>query len=71
MYRRDARRRLGPTETPELPESAKGFDHHLDPLGELGDGRGVPVDQVQVHPGQERMVLAEPTGQRLGQHRDL
>ena len=51
----------------QFPEPAKGFDHHLDPFGELVDRCGVAVDQVQVHPGQERVVLAEPAGQRLDQ----
>ena len=31
----------------------------------------VPIDQIQVHPAQERVVLGEPAGQRLGQRRDL
>ena len=55
----------------QVPESLKGLDHHLDPVGELLDRRRVLVDQVQVHPGQERVVLGEPAGQRLGQLRDL
>ncbi len=55
----------------QVPEPAKGLDHHLDPGGELVDRRGVLVDQVQVHPGQERVVVGEPAGQRLGQRRDL
>lgn len=55
----------------QLPESLKGLDHHLDPVGQGLDRDGVAVDQVQVHPGQERVMLAEPSGQRLGQFRDL
>ena len=55
----------------QVPEALKGLDHHLDPGGELLDRGGVLVDQVQVHPGQERVVLAEPAGQRLGQRGDL
>ena len=55
----------------QVPESLKGFDHHLDPGGQLVDRGGVLVDQVQVHPGQERVVVGEPPGQRLGQRRDL
>jgi len=45
----------------------KGFDHHLDPFGELVDRCGVAVEQVQVHPGQECVVLAEPARERLDQ----
>ena len=55
----------------QLPESLKRLDHHLDPCGQLGDRLGVLVDQVQVRAGQERVVLGEPSGQRLGQGRDL
>ncbi len=51
----------------QFPETAKGLDHHLDPFGELVDGRGVLVEQGQVHPGQERVVVGEPTSQRLDQ----
>ena len=51
----------------QVAEPLKGLDHHLDPVGELLDRGGVLVDQVQVHPGQERVVLGEPAGQRLGQ----
>jgi hypothetical protein len=29
----------------QVAEAAKGFDHHLDPVGELFYGRGVLVDQ--------------------------
>jgi len=38
---------------------------------DLLDRDRVPVDQIQVHPGQETMVLGEPAGQCLGQRRDL
>ena len=55
----------------QLPEALKRLDHHLDPGGELADGLGVPVDQVQVHPGQEGVVLAETAVQGLGQLGDL
>ena len=40
----------------QLPEALKGLDHHLDPGGELVDGLGVLVDEVEVHPGQERVM---------------
>ncbi len=30
----------------QLPEPAKGFDHHLDPAGMFLDRFGVPVNQV-------------------------
>ena len=30
----------------QIAEAAKGFHHHLDPLGECLDGRGVLIDQV-------------------------
>ena len=49
----------------------KGRDRRLDPRGDVIDRCGVLVDQVQVNPGQERMMFGEPTGQRLGQRRDL
>ena len=55
----------------QVAESLKGLDHHLDPGGQGLDRGGVLVDQVQVHPGHEGMMLAEPPGQRLGQFRDL
>ena len=55
----------------QVPDYTKGFDHHLDPGGEVVDGAGVLVDQVQVQPGQEGVVLTEPSGQRLGQFGDL
>jgi hypothetical protein len=29
----------------QVAEAAKGFHHHLDPPGELLDGRGVLIDQ--------------------------
>ena len=53
----------------QVPESTKRFDHH--PGGDVADRRGVPVGQVQVDAGQEHVVLGEPSGQRLGQRRDL
>jgi hypothetical protein len=41
-------------------------------VADVPDGRrGVLVDQVQVHPGQERVVLGEPAGQCVGQGRDF
>jgi hypothetical protein len=55
----------------QVPEPVKGCDHHLDPVGQFLDRRGVLLDQVQVHPGQERVVLGEPAGQCLGQGRDF
>ena len=55
----------------QVPDDTKGFDHHLDPGGEVVDGAGVLVDQVQVQPGQEGVVLTEPPGQRLDQFGDL
>ncbi len=48
----------------QVTESAKGFDDHLDPFAELLDGSGVFVDQAQVHPDQERVVIGEPPSQR-------
>jgi peptidoglycan/LPS O-acetylase OafA/YrhL len=38
----------------QVSEAAKGFHHHLDSVGEPFDGRGVLVDQIQVHAGQKR-----------------
>jgi len=55
----------------QLAGPTKGLDHHLDPMGELVDRGGVLVDQTQVQPGQERVVLGEPAFQRLGQRGDL
>jgi len=55
----------------QVAEAAKGFDHHLDSIGELLDGRGVLVDQVQVHAGQKRVMGGEPTGGGFGQLRDF
>jgi hypothetical protein len=46
----------------QVPDAAKGLDHHLDPGGQLLHGVGVLIDQVQVQPGQERVMLAEPPG---------
>jgi hypothetical protein len=51
----------------QVPEPAKGLDHLLDPPGELADRGGVLAGQVQVHPGQEPMMLAEPALKCLGQ----
>ena len=55
----------------QVAEAAKGLDHHLDSIGELLDGRGVLVDQVQVHAGQKRVMGGEPTVESLGQLRDF
>ena len=55
----------------QVPGTTKGFDHHLDPPGELVDRPGVAVDQVEMTPGQEPVVLAEAASQRLGQLGDL
>ena len=55
----------------QVPEGLKGFDHHLDPGGELGDRDVMVVDQVQVYPGQEGVVVVEAPLQGLGQFRDL
>jgi hypothetical protein len=55
----------------QVPGAAKGLDHHLDPGGEFGDGVTALIDQVQVHPGQEGVVLGEPAGEGLGQGGDL
>jgi len=55
----------------QVVEAAKRFQQRLDPGGQSVDGRGVLVDQVQVDPGEERVVLGEPAGQRLGQGGDL
>ena len=57
--------------TNQVSESLKGFDQHLDPGGDLLDRAGASVDQVQVYPGQERVMIGEPAGQRLGQGGDL
>ena len=55
----------------EVPGAAKGFDHHLDPVGELLDGTRVLVDQIEMDLGQERVVITETSGERLGQLGDL
>ncbi len=55
----------------QVAEPLKGLDHHLDPVGQGLDRCGMAVDQVKMHPGQEGVMLAEPSGQRLGQFRDL
>ncbi len=55
----------------QVPGATKRLDHHLDPGGELVHGPAALVDQVEVQPGQERVVLGDPAGQRLGQRRDL
>ena len=55
----------------EVPGATKGLDHHLDSGAELVDGPGVVVDQVQVQPGQEAVVLTETTGERFGELGDL
>jgi hypothetical protein len=44
----------------QISGAAEGLDHHLDPGGQLLHGVGMLVDQVQVQPGQERVVLGEP-----------
>lgn len=55
----------------ELPGGTKGGDHRLDPVGHLLGGAAVTVDEVKVNSGQERVVLAEATGEGLGQLGDL
>ena len=55
----------------QVAEPAKGLHDGLDPRGQLGDRRGVLVDQVQVDAHQERMMVGEPAGQRLGEGGDL
>jgi len=55
----------------EFAEPLKRLDHHLDPLGQLVDRRGVPVDQIQVHACEERVVLVEPAVKRLSELGDL
>lgn len=52
-------------------EALKRLDHHLDPFGQRLDCGGVSIDQVQLPPDEERMVLAEPTRESFGQFRDL
>ena len=51
----------------QVAESAKGFDHHLDPGGELRDDLVVVVDQVEVGANQEAVMIGEPPGQGLDQ----
>ena len=53
----------------QVPGAAKGLHHHLDPGCEFLNSSGVLVDQVQVHPGQERVVFGEPAGQGLDELR--
>ena len=55
----------------QVPGGAKGFHRRLDALVEAGDVGAVGVDAVQEQPGHERVVLAEPAGQRFGQGGDL
>jgi len=51
----------------QVAEAAKGFDHHLDPVGEPFYGpRCVLVDQIQMHAGQERVMAGEPAVESLG-----
>ena len=45
-------------------KAAKGLDHHLDPLGQFRDGLAALVDRVEIHAGQESMMVAEPPGER-------
>ena len=52
-------------------KSLKGLHHHFDPLGELVDHLGMPVDQFQVHAGQESMMGGESAGKRFGQLRNF
>lgn len=57
----------GADQVTELAELTKGLQHHLDPLRDPGD-RGVELtDAVQVDPDHERVVLTEPSGQRLSE----
>lgn len=50
---------------------ARCSDCFLDPLGELVDRGRVLIDQVQVNPGHERVVLYEASLECLGQRGDL
>ena len=50
-----------------LPEALKRLDHNLDPAGDLVDRGGVPVEQVQVDPGEKGVVLGETAVEGLGQ----
>jgi hypothetical protein len=52
-------------------EGLKRLHHHLNPSVQLPDLPGALVNDVQVHAGQERVMLAEPSGECLGQFRDL
>ena len=53
------------------PGGTKGSDHHLDPFAEFVDGHGVLVDQVQVDPDQEGVMIVEAALEGLGQFGDL
>src|SRR5277367_23465 len=55
----------------QVAKPVKGRDRLLDAGGDVVDGCGVLVDQVKVNPGQEPVMVGEPTPQRLGQCRDL
>ncbi|MEE6178199.1 hypothetical protein [Mycobacterium sp. 050134] len=55
----------------QVAETAKGFHHHLDSVGERLDGRGVLVDQVQMHPSQKRVMGTEPTVESFCELRDF
>ena len=50
----------------EVPGGTKGFHHHLDPRGQLLDRTSVVVDEVEVQPGEEAVVLVETAGESLG-----
>lgn len=55
----------------QLVELTKGRHRCLDAGGEFLYYAGVLVDQVKVQPGEEGMVFAEATGQRLGERGNL
>ncbi len=54
-----------------ISDCLERLDLDLDLTGDLSDGRVEGVDMGQHHPTQKRVVLAEPTSQRLNQRGDL
>ena len=54
-----------------VPDHLKGPDHYLDPGSHLLYRAGVMAGQVQVHAGQEGVMLGEPAGQGLAELRDF
>jgi hypothetical protein len=55
----------------QVPGQAEGCQDCFDPAAELLNGPGVPVDDVQVQSGQERMMGVESAVEGFGQGRDL